>query len=173
LNWAEDSASAFPIRALCIKGGQWAIGDATTRTDTTQQAETTPFTPTAMIVCSHNKAQSTADTTQADDERSVGFVVSPTDRNYVSVMDKDNVADSDIGVADGTDAMYGNQSTAATIATEGLMDLVSLDATPAFTWVMDDADPVASFFWYVIAAEVAVPKSLVVPPNPMAALLVR
>lgn len=168
INWAEV-VSGEDFVALCLKGGQYAVGNALTSTGTTNQTEGTPFTPLALLVASHNKAASTVDTEQLVDERSVGVATSPTSRRYASILDDDSSASSDIGVAYNETQMYANQSTAAAIAIEGLMDLVSFDGTPGFTYVMDDADPVAAFFWYLAMAGAAA-GAVTLPPRPTTVL---
>lgn len=148
LNWTNANG-ANTFRVLCLKGGGYAVGDALTRTDTTPIVEPTTVQPKALLVASHNKVQSTVNVVQTPDERSLGFVTGPTARNYASVIDKHAVNPTDSGQADGTDALYANQSTAATIALEGTMDLVQFDAQASFQTVMTLADPVASFWWYL------------------------
>jgi hypothetical protein len=156
LNWAEVSASfSGRYRVVCLKGGKYAKGDLLTSTGTSNFAETgVGFTPKALFLVSHNNSQSTSDTTQAPQQISLGFAVSASSRNYVCVLDKDASGTMDIGVAHNTNAMYGNQSTATTIAIEGLMDLVSMDSD-GFTAVMDDADPSAAFVWYLALGDAA------------------
>lgn len=148
LNWAERTAG-FNARVLCLKGGSYVVGDILSQTGTSNTAETgVGFTPKALLVGSHNKTQSTSDTTQNGDERSLGFATGAASRSAAGIHDKDALGTIDIGVDQRTDAMYTNQSTAATTVVEGLMDLVSLDSD-GFTFVMDDADPAQAFVWYL------------------------
>jgi hypothetical protein len=167
LNWAEHNTNGFRffLRVLCLRGGRYAIGSALTNA----LSATTAFPPKALLVASHAKAESTVDTVQAHDERSLGFATADA-QNYVSIIDKDNEATTDIGVAAGTDGMYASQSSAVTPAIEGRMSRASLDAA-GFTWTQPVADPASAFFWYLAIGPAEV--SLVVPPHPMAALLVR
>lgn len=153
LNFPDVSSTPFPWRALVLKGGRYEVGNALTSTGTSNQTEATTYVPKALIVASSNRAESTVGVVTARDERSVGFATSATERNYVSIIDKDAAGTMDIGRAQNTNAMYANQSTAGTIIIEGLMDLVSFDATPSFTYVMDDADPSAAYFWYLSMAD--------------------
>jgi len=153
--WLDTSVLQPNIQVLCLKGGTYAVGDLLTRTDGTPFSEMgLPFEPRGLIFASHNKAQSAADTAQALDERSIGFVASATQRNYVGVLDKDAIqvdpgpGVTEVGVAHNTNECYVNQSTAATIIIEGLMDLTSMNAD-GFTVVMNDPDPVSSFVWYL------------------------
>lgn len=154
LNWAEvDAATVWEHSALVMSGGRWQVGDNLTNTGVSNQVEATSYVPNGILVISGCKAASVADTTTANDERSIGAAQAAAARWYSSMIDKDAQAIQDIGVAFNTDAMYGNQSTAATVVIEGLMDIVSFDATPSFTFVMDDADPVAAWFGYLLAAD--------------------
>lgn len=155
LNWDETTSGSSYI-ALCLKGGQYVVGDILSQTNTTNFSETgLAFQPKALIVASHNKTQSTVDTSQPHDERTIGFATGAAARSYVSIIDKDAAANADVGVAHNTDAVYGNQSTATAIAIEGLMDLVSFDSG-GFTAVMDDADPTQEFVWYLAIGDSAV-----------------
>lgn len=155
INRTENTLASGSIRvsALVIKGGRFEIGSLTTRTNTTQLFESTNYLPRGLLLASCNAIESTADTPTAGAEFTVGVAASPTSRRSMGVISKDAQATSDCGAAFHNDNMYSNQSTATTIAIEGLMDLVSLDATPGFTWVMDDADPVPSFVWYLSFAD--------------------
>ena len=153
LNWAEVLATGYNHSALVIKGGRWEVGNSLTSTGVSNQTEATTYVPKALLIASHGKAQSTVDTFDAHDERIIGVATSATSRRCAAVLDKDAAATMDIGIAFSETAMYINQSTAATIVQEGAMDLVSFDSTPGFTYVMDDADPVAAFFWYLLAAD--------------------
>lgn len=156
INRTENTLASGSIRvsALVIKGGRFEIGSLLTNTGTTNQTEATTYVPKGLLLSSCNRAESTADTPTAGAEFTVGVAAGPTSRRSMSAITKDAAAISDCGAAFHDDAMYSNQSTATTILIEGLMDLVSFDATPGFTWVMDDADPVASFVWYLSLADV-------------------
>lgn len=147
LNWAEIGGGDFAI--LVLKGGQYFVGDILSQTGTSNTAETgVGFQPKALMLASHNKAQSTVDTPQAVNERTIGFAVSATERCSMGMLSKDSPTTTDIGTAQHSDNMYSNQSTATAIVIEGLMDLVSMDSD-GFTFVMDDADPAQAFVWYL------------------------
>lgn len=154
LNWTITSAVTAHISALVLKGGRFEVGDALTSTGTSNQNEGTAYEPKALLVASHGKAASSAGTTQAGDERSVGAATGASSRRTASQHDRDGIADSDIAIGYHEDRIYNNIDTAATAAIEGAADLVSFNATPSFTYVMDDADPVAAFFWYLSFADV-------------------
>lgn len=152
INWTNVDGASLKYSALVMKGGRWQVGDSLTSTGTTNQVESTTYVPVALLTGSANRAASSAGTVSATDERCVGAATSATSRWCAGVLDKDASAAADVGVSFQNTCFYCNQSTAATIAIEGLADLVSFDATPSFTFVMDDADPVASFFFYLLAA---------------------
>lgn len=164
LNWAERAQTNRVYRVLCLKGGRWFVGDILSQTGTSNTGETgVGFQPVALLLASHNKAQSTADTTQAQDERSIGFATASA-QNYMSVIDKDASANADVGVAHNTTGFYGNQSTATTIVIEGVGGLVSLDSD-GFTFAMSDADPAQAFIWYLAVAANAVAGGSLTPNN--------
>ncbi|TLZ59793.1 MAG: hypothetical protein E6K13_09350 [Methanobacteriota archaeon] len=145
LNWNERAASRR-IFYVAMKGGQHAVGDVLTRTDTTQFSETgLPFTPKAGLFLSHTHAQSTADTVQDYDEWSVGSVTNATTRRAMCANDQDNVATTVVRYGVHHNELYCNLATSA--AFEGLMDVVSVNSD-GWTFVMDDADPTASFVGY-------------------------
>lgn len=153
INWTEVGGLALGWSALVIKGGRWFVGDSVTSTGTSNQVEATPYTPKGLLFGSHGKAASSADTPQDVDERIIGVATGPASRRCAAMLDKDNAATTDVGIAYREDCFYINQSTAGTIAVEGLADLVSFDTTPGFTFVMDDADPGAAFFFYLGCAD--------------------
>lgn len=154
LNYTENSPAAGTIRftALVLKGGRYEVGNFTTVTDTDPHSEATTYMPLALLLSSVGRTESAADTPTPPAEISVGVATGASARWAAGVLEKDNVSTSDIGIAFLSDAMYLNQSTDATIVIEGQMDLDSFDSTPGFTWRMDDADPSASFVWYVVFA---------------------
>jgi len=154
LNWsAVDAATTWPFSALVMKGGRWQVGDSVTSTGTTNQTENTNYQPKGIVVGSACRAASTAGTSTAVDERSIGVATSASSRRCASLTDKDAATIADMGIDYREDAFYSNQSTATTVVVEGLADLVSFDAAPSFTFVMDDADPTANYFFYLLAAD--------------------
>jgi hypothetical protein len=157
INWAEVPGTLTRYYfALVIKGGKWAVGDFATRTDTTNiTTESTGlgFTP-VMIgpVVSACRAVSTDDVPTVHLEVSVGGADSASNRHAQGVLLEDGTANTEIQTAIEYDALYVNMSASAAI--EGLGDIVSFGAD-GFTVVMDDADPVASFVWYVASGAAA------------------
>ena len=153
LNWAEvDVLRTQEFAALVMKGGRWEVGDALTSTGTSNQFEATAYVPKMLLLASHCKAQSTSDTTQDGDERSVGTMEGTADRRYAGCHDVDGGGTSAVGITFDTNGAYINLSTSPSTV-EGRMDFVSFDATPGFTYVMADADPVAAFFWYLSCSD--------------------
>lgn len=154
LNWAELSSpanAAFYFYAA-LKGGQYAVGDFLTQTNTTQFSEAVPFKPVAALFVSHCKAQSAADTAQVHDETSIGAATGPAERAAHGVIDEDGVGTSDVGTAVEHDEIYANLSLAT--AVEGLCDLVNF-TEPGMDLVMDDADPAAAFVFYLAIGDAA------------------
>jgi hypothetical protein len=155
MNVAVHVGGTAICRVLCIKGGRWKAGDFTTHTDTLGGTVTgTGFQPKALVVGSHNKVASTAGTAQAHDERSLGFAITNAagGQSYASIIDKDAATTADVGVAANTNGFYANQSTATTIAIEGVAGLSSMDSD-GFTFVHSDADPSAAFAWYLAVGD--------------------
>ena len=103
--------------------------------------------PAAGFVISHCKAETTTTTLSRHDESSIGAFTSETERVAHGVRDQDAAADAQVATAVEHDEVYVNISSAD--AVEGLMDVKSVDVG-GVTFVMDDADPVAAFFGYVL-----------------------
>jgi hypothetical protein len=147
LNWTTAPASDEQCFYLALKGGNYLVGELSTRTDTNDIAETSfGFQPDAAMFFSHAKAEST--TTVADDhaEVSIGAFSATDERSAQGYFDEDAAADSNVITAIEHDACYVHIKSDATI--DGLMDVKSIDSD-GFTMVMDDADPAAAFVWYV------------------------
>ena len=156
LNWAEvDAGTTSRFSALAVKNTdmRYAVGDALTSTGTSNQTENTAYEPTGLLIISAARAASSDDATTAHDTRIVGAADGPSNRWCVAAQDKDASGTTDVWIDTRTDAIYSNPSVVATQAVEGLMDIVSFDATPSFTYVMDDADPAQSFFAYLLFAD--------------------
>lgn len=161
LNWTTIDTTANQFSALVMQGGnQWQVGDALTSTGSTNQVESTNFQPTGLIVGSHCKTESVAGTVQAHDERSLGFATAPTTRSCIAVVDTDAPTSSDIAIGGWSDRIYNNfdQTNAAKTTVQGAMDLVSFDATPSFTYVMDTTDDVENYFWYLATGDDSGPE---------------
>lgn len=158
LNYTTAAANRR-FSALVMQGGnRWEVGDAATATNTTNFTDSTTYTPTGIIVGSACKtAASTAGATNAEQEFSLGLATSSTNRSCAAVLDDDAPTTSDLGVGFYTDRVYVNydEANASKVTISGIMDLVAFNAAPNVELVMDDADPTARFFWYLITADPA------------------
>jgi len=158
LNAVERNVTTADYPYLCIKGGQWHVGNISTRTDTTNESETgVGFQPKGLLMLSANRAESTIDTSTTVYERSIGAVTSASSRWALGSRMKTGVTTDCAGAVE-YDEMYINIDNSATMAVEGLMDIVSIDSD-GFTFVMDDADPSASFVPYVAMGSAAAAAS--------------
>ena len=145
LNWLEHATINRYVFGVAIKGPQVAVFNSATRTDGNDIVVSgLAFQPRACIILSAGRAQSTADTPTAGDRWSCGFGISASDRGALAVYDRDAVADAQIVTAVEYDEVYVHFSDADAI--DGLMDIKSVDSG-GYTFVMDDADPSASFFF--------------------------
>lgn len=161
LNFTEANATAPYVFYMALKGGNYTVGSLTTQTDTVTPITISglDYTPLAGIIVSANRAESTADTPTDNNSMSVGLFTGSADRVVQAVLDEDGGAASEGNSAIEYDAVYANVSSAAAI--QGLMDVTSVyDGGVAF--IMDDADPVASFAWYFTFGAV----SITPPPTP-------
>src|SRR3990167_5420036 len=136
---------------ICLKGGQYRVGDITTRTDGNDIAETVGFTPVALLFASANRALSTQDTITAHNRLSIGAGTSTSNRACAAISDENNLADTETAYANYDSAVYANVADDAIV---GLMDIKSIDAS-GFTCVMDDFDPVACWVTYLAIGAVA------------------
>lgn len=144
LNWSEVTAGGRRVFFLVWKGGQFAVGSTSTRTNTTAfDGPAAGFTPLAALFASAMRAESTADTPTDHGQFSLGMATGATERSAQADRDRDGVGTSDVVVTARTDAVYVNLTpTAATV--QGLMDVADLTVDP-MQLVMDDADPSACF----------------------------
>jgi hypothetical protein len=145
-----EAGTATQFAWLIIKGPRFVIGDLLTQTDTTTTIPESGFgfQPEALMFFSHNAAASTQDVGQAEDNFSVGAAISATARVAHGGHDEDGVADTDISRVIEYDAVYINSDADDADFTVGLMDIQSIDSD-GFTAIMDDADPVQCFVWYI------------------------
>jgi len=150
LNWNEVSGNARRYHYLAIDGGQWVAGDVLTAVNTANFAETgVGFQPVGALFVSHDRAESTANTPNADDQWSMGAATSASTQRAHCITDEDAALDSDVGTSVQHAAVYCNLNLNS--VTEGVMSLVSFDAD-GFTLVMDDADSNPLFVWYLAIA---------------------
>lgn len=140
---------------ICLKGGQYLVGDLTTRTDGNDIAETVGFQPVAILFASANRALSTADTATNHAAVSIGAGTSTSNRACAAIWAEHNLADTETARANYDTAVYANVADDATV---GLMDIKSIDAT-GFTCVMDDTDPSACWVTYLAIGSTEVSHS--------------
>lgn len=143
-----EGATATIVYFIAFKGMSVVLGDLLTQTDTTTSIVESGFgfDPAAVLLVSHNKAKSTQDIVQDDDQLTIGAFTSPSDRVAMGVSDDDNVADSVVATAVEYDECYINLNpTDGTL--QGLMDVTGVGN--GFTCIMDDADPAQAFVWYM------------------------
>lgn len=147
INWIERSLLRY-IHFLAFKGGNFAVGNLLTQTDTVTDIVETGlgFQPTSALFLSHGQAASTADTPQDHDRLSIGAFSGVTTRGAQGTLDEDNLADSEVSSAIEFDEVYVNIALDSTI--DGLMDVKSIDSD-GFTMIMDNADPAQAFVWYL------------------------
>jgi hypothetical protein len=167
IRWNEHTAPGVSLnwRVLCLKGARFSVGFAETSTETGSKrfVEDVPFEPKALILGSHGKPESvTVGPTQpvdADDKETIGFA-SASAQNLVAILDRNNLATSQVGIDHRLDALYASQvgfpSPLDPIVEDGRASLFSFDDDPGFTLTQDDGDAVSSFFWYLAMTD-AVP----------------
>jgi len=147
-----EGTGIFYYHYICLKGGQYAVGDLTTRTDGNDIEEDVGFEPVAVLFASANRALSTQDTVTAHARISIGAGTSTTNRAVQAISDEDNLADTETAYTNQDDAVYAHVVDDAVV---GLMDIKSIDAD-GFTCVMDDAESSACWVTYLaIGAEAA------------------
>lgn len=148
LNWAEVGGSRR-VHYLALKGGQYLVGDVLTQTDTTTPIVESGFgfTPRAVLIGGSTQAQNAADTPSIWDEFSLGAFTSATERGAQGTEDEDMLATVEVGTQIEFDAVVVDQGgTPGTL--EALTDVQSVDAD-GFTLIMDDADDLQGFVWYL------------------------
>ncbi len=154
INWIERTL-ASNICYLQLSGTfQVALGDILTLNTTGTITETgLAFQPTALLLTSANRAQSTQDVSSADDKLSLGAATGSGNQLVMNsgARNANTTMFTQIGVE--YDAIYDNIDT----ATDGIVGKADFTGftSDGFTLNMSDADPVASFAWYVAFASAA------------------
>ena len=156
-----EGATAHLFNYICLKGGQYSVGDLTTRTDGNDIEENLGFQPAAILFASANRALSTQDTPTDNMRLSIGAATATDHRACIAVSDEDNLADSETAYANYDSAVYAHVVDDATV---GLMDIKSIEAD-GFTCVMDDTDP--SGCWVTYLAIGAAATGTTQPPRSM------
>jgi len=145
---AAPISQNMPAIYIALNCTNVIVGNSLTRTDGNDIVVSgLGWMPAAGMVFSHCKAESVGTTLDRDDETSIGAFTSATERVAHGVRDTDALADSQVTTAVEHDAVYVNMD--ASDAIEGLMDVKSVD-DGGVTFVMDDADPAAAYFWYIL-----------------------
>lgn len=144
---AIESATARRAFYVALKGGQYAVGNLLTQTDTTTDITVSglAFQPIALFFASNCKAASTANTAAAHDQMSIGAATSITERGAQGIFYEDGTADSVIETSVEHDEVYTHIDGAGIV---GLMDLKSIESN-GFTCIMDDADPAQALVGYI------------------------
>ncbi len=154
LNWTERSG-ARPCIYLALKGGSYAIGSISSRTDTNNISVTgLGFRTTGILFASHCRAQSASDVLDANWRWSLGATDTLGGRVAAGHLVRDTIDPSQVAVAVEHDSVYVNISDSDTI--DGLMDLVSIDQA-GFTTVMTNPDPSAAFITYLAVGNKVAP----------------
>jgi hypothetical protein len=164
LNIAEGGGN-WTIGWLAVKGSNWSINGITTQTDTVTDIDITglSFAPEGGIVVSGNRAVSTQDVATPPDSVSFGTFDSTTSRQAMAMIDEDNVAtNSEVTTAVEHDAVYANIDTSSAI--QGLMDVKSMNSD-GVTFIMDDADPSASYCFVITVGEPETGLSIDISPG--------
>jgi hypothetical protein len=134
---------------VAIKGGTFAVGNLTTRTDGNDIAITTGFQPKAIMFCSVNSALSTDEVVDSGWYKfSMGAGTSTSER-AASCQASQQALGSACCFGDYDSAVYGD---VYSDAIQGLMDIKSIDAS-GFTCVMDDTDPAGKWVMYMAFGE--------------------
>lgn len=132
---------------LVLSGGDYAVGDFLSNTDTTTTiSETVGFAPLGIATYSHLQAQSAADTAQAGAEMTLGCAMGPSSRLAIGFFDENGTGNMETSSAIEHDAVGVSISTAS--AVEGLVDVVTLPTATGFDLKNDDADPAQCFYFY-------------------------
>jgi len=144
VNVLEKAANQTRIFYLVFKGASWDISGINTQTDTSTAITISglAFAPQAGGVFSASRAKSAQDTPTTDHQSSIGLFTSITNRSTQFLIDENGTANAEVTTGIEFDEVYGNISTAS--AVQGLMDVQSMDSG-GVTFIMDDADPVASY----------------------------
>lgn len=138
-------ATGYIFSYICLKGGQYSVGDLTTRADGDDISETVGFQPVAILFASANRALSTAGTATNNARLSIGAATSTSNRAVAAISDENGLADTETATANYDSAVYAN---ILDDAIAGLMDIKSIDAG-GFTAVMDDPDPTGCWVTYL------------------------
>lgn len=151
INWLERTGSRRHHYLLLYGTFQVALGDLLTLNTTGTITESgLAFAPTAMMLLSACRAESTIDTVTAHDEWSVGAATSASERVGQNSTARDGNTTAFTMTSIQADEVYINFDP-TTDTREGSADFTGF-TSDGFTLDMDDADPVESFAWYIAFA---------------------
>lgn len=174
INWLERVSTRQCFYLAMRAPGASFVGDFVT--SVTLDADIVEsgfgFTPKATMCVSACKVASTPNTGVADNELSIGAFTSTSNRIAMGHTDDDAAGTMVCGTAIEFDSVYVACTQVDATAIEGLVDVQSIDAD-GFTLNQDDADAVAAFVGFVSFGNGPAPKSLLPPPNPLLAMIVR
>jgi len=141
-----EGITQFYYHFICLKGGQYSVGDLTTRTDGNDIDENVGFQPAAVLFLSANRTLSTQDVATDHARLSIGAASAIDERTVQAIHDEDNQDDTVTGYTNQDDAVYAHIASDDTI--EALMDIKSFDSD-GFTCVMDDTETSACWVTYL------------------------
>ncbi len=146
LRWWAINSTQNLVYWMAIKGGKWkAVSGLTGTSLSTTVISGVGFTPAGGLLFSHSGVDNGnfSSGIEAGDKSSFGVFTSPTSRRAVAQHNSSEVATSAIGTRIEHDEVYCRIDSAGAVV--GLMDVQSMDSD-GVTFVMDDADPTASYF---------------------------
>jgi len=145
LNQDEGATQLYYFFA-CLKGGQYAVGDLTTRTDGNNISEDPGFDPVALLFSSANRAHSTQDTATDHARISIGAATATDERTVAAISDEDAQATTETAYTNQDDAVYAH---VVDDAIEALMDVTDMAVGTGFACVMDDTETSACWVNYL------------------------
>ena len=159
LSWSKVGSSGSVVRALAIKGPSFFAGDFMTSTTVNAQIPETGFgfAPVSVLVASHNHTSaSSAGTTQATDQRSVGSASSNSGRNVFSVLDANAAAVGAVSTGAATFGVYQNAQGS------GAVDMQTWDSN-GLTFYQRNSDNFANFAWFLAVGPAPPPAAVSYP----------
>lgn len=157
-NWVEtQGAASHDYLWLALALDRVSLTTFTTQTNTSTAISLTGHGAQpigALFFSAGHTAETTlglANSAVTHAQQSIG-AYDGTNQRAAAYLDKNAAASADCGVAVEHDAVYIHQSTAATIAIDGLMAATGF-TSDGVDCLMSDADPAASFGWAVLIGE--------------------
>jgi len=159
LNWTKITTVGRVFIALCVKGGNWAVGNFLSQTDTAahQVVSGLSFKPIGAVLSSVGKAESVLDTLDINESWSVGLLQGsdPTVNMCQYVGEKDlSSGSTTVYAAVGFSSSYIDLDIAGALIAKA--SVVSIQPN-GFTWQHSVADVSQKFIGYITFAPVPVP----------------